>query len=65
MKFTKLFVILMIIIVATSCILKRGPLYYKTSYEYANEIGPRIITCLLERDRDGLKDLFCSKVRNT
>lgn len=51
--------------ITTSCILKRDPLYYKTSYEYANEIGPQIINCLLEKNREGLKDLFCEKVKNT
>ena len=64
-KFTKIIIGIIILSFATSCILKKDPLYYKTSYEYANEIGPQIINCLLERNREGLKNLFCMKIKDT
>ena len=35
------------------------------SYDYVNQVGPEVIRCLKERDRDGLNDLFCDKVKDT
>lgn len=49
----------------SSCLIKRDPLYYKTSYEYVNETGPKIINYLLEKNKEGLNSLFCSKIKDT
>lgn len=35
------------------------------SYDYVNQVGPEVIRCLKERDREGLNDLFCDKVKDT
>ena len=43
----------------------RETLIEKTRIEYINEVGPEIIRCLNEKDKKGLNDLFCEKVRNT
>lgn len=37
----------------------------KTRTEYINEIGTEIIRCINERDKTGLNNLFCDKLKNT
>ena len=37
----------------------------KGEYEFANEIGNKILKCLKEKDKQGLNDLFCEKIKNT
>lgn len=35
------------------------------SHKYIDQVGPEVIRCLKERDREGLNDLFCDKVKDT
>ncbi len=37
----------------------------KTRVEYINDIGPEIIRCINKRDKFGLSNLFCDKIKNT
>ena len=40
-------------------------LHNVSSYEYVEQIGPEVIRCLKEQDRERLNNLFCDKVKNT
>ena len=56
------------VIIGTTSVLSpfdENDLKYMTSYQYIRIIGPEVIRCLNERDKEGLNNLFCDKVKNT
>lgn len=36
-----------------------------SEYDYAKEVGTEIVRCLKEKDKQGLNDLFCDKVKDS